>query len=156
MFLTRTFLFVNRFSKFLLHILRQTRCLIVPRKYFFYIWTVVKYLRKTIITHYETDFSIPSHTKPCCRPSTWSAVVNMILAILLLFEKWYDCWYTQMTRFWLQWFTNDSTALVASFESPPFKTTQIYYLIWNIMQLTLSTSWQIQRVSHSWEETCRF
>ena len=37
MFLTITFLFVNRFSKFLLHILRQTRCLIVPRKYFFYI-----------------------------------------------------------------------------------------------------------------------
>ena len=57
MFLTRTFLFVNRFLKFLLHILRQTRCLIVPRKYFFYIWTVVKYLQKPIITHYETDFS---------------------------------------------------------------------------------------------------
>ena len=28
MFLTRTFLFVNRFSKFLLHILRQTKCLL--------------------------------------------------------------------------------------------------------------------------------
>ena len=37
MFLTRTFLFVNRISKFLLHIWRQTRCLIVPRKYFIYI-----------------------------------------------------------------------------------------------------------------------
>ena len=58
MFWTRTFLFVNRFSKFLLHILRQTRWLIVLRKYFFYIWTAVKYLRKTIITHYETDFRI--------------------------------------------------------------------------------------------------
>ena len=57
MFLTSTLLFVNRFSKFLLHILRQTRCLIVPRKYFFYIRTVVKYMRKTIITHYETDFN---------------------------------------------------------------------------------------------------
>ena len=57
MFLTRNFLFVNRFFKFLLHILRQTRCLIVPRKYFFCIWTVVKYLQKPIITHYETDFS---------------------------------------------------------------------------------------------------
>ena len=34
MFLTRSFLFVNRFSKFLLHILRQTNCSIVPRKYF--------------------------------------------------------------------------------------------------------------------------
>ena len=37
MFLTRTFLFANRFSKFLLHNLRQTRCSLVPRKYFFYI-----------------------------------------------------------------------------------------------------------------------
>ena len=34
MFLARTFLFVNRFSNFLLHILRQSKCLIVPRKYF--------------------------------------------------------------------------------------------------------------------------
>ena len=34
MFLTRTFLFVNRFLKFLLHILRQTSCYIVPRKIF--------------------------------------------------------------------------------------------------------------------------
>ena len=30
MFLTRTFLFVNRFSKLLLNILRQTKCSIVP------------------------------------------------------------------------------------------------------------------------------
>ena len=36
-FCPELFLFVNRFSNFLLHILRQTRCLIVPRKYFFFI-----------------------------------------------------------------------------------------------------------------------
>ena len=37
MFLTRPFLFVNRFSIRLLHILRQNKCSTVPRKYYIYI-----------------------------------------------------------------------------------------------------------------------
>ena len=61
-FLTRMILFVNRFSKFLLHIFRQTKCQIVARKDFILALTVAKYLQKPLSETrkhaVEMDFTI--------------------------------------------------------------------------------------------------
>ena len=76
----------------MLHNLRQTRCLIVPRKYFSTL-TVVKYLRKTLITHYETDFRyvydfMLSELERKPNTVNWASNVKDLLSSMGYYEVW--------------------------------------------------------------------